>query len=79
MQQLVKAKLVGSQRGIGGGFHLLKTPGEISILDVVNSVILSNNLLLAHLGLKVTSRFALCITAFPRQRPNWSVLLLNHI
>jgi Rrf2 family protein len=38
MQQLVKSKLVNSQRGIGGGFVLARTPAEISILDVVNAV-----------------------------------------
>ncbi len=38
MQQLVKGKLVNSQRGIGGGFILSRTPDKISILDVVNAV-----------------------------------------
>ena len=38
MQQLVKGKLVNSQRGIGGGFVLSRKPIEISILDVVNAV-----------------------------------------
>lgn len=38
MQQLVKSKLVNSQRGIGGGFVLSREPIEISILDVVNAV-----------------------------------------
>ncbi|CAN5510556.1 RrF2 family transcriptional regulator [soil metagenome] len=38
MQQLVKRKLVNSQRGIGGGFVLAHQPSEISILDVVNAV-----------------------------------------
>ena len=38
MQQLVKAKLVNSQRGIGGGFVLSRAATEISILDVINAV-----------------------------------------
>jgi Rrf2 family protein len=38
MQKLVKAKLVISQRGIGGGFLLARAPEAISILDVVNAV-----------------------------------------
>ena len=38
MQQLVKRKLVNSQRGIGGGFVLARQPIDISILDVVNAV-----------------------------------------
>ncbi|MBK7745655.1 MAG: Rrf2 family transcriptional regulator [Candidatus Obscuribacter sp.] len=59
MQQLVKAKLVGSQRGIGGGFHLLKTPGEISILDVVNSVDPIEQLTSCPLGIE-SHGFTLC-------------------
>ena len=38
MQQLVKSRLVNSQRGIGGGFTLSRKPDEISILDVINAV-----------------------------------------
>ncbi|HMX45808.1 MAG TPA: Rrf2 family transcriptional regulator [Candidatus Obscuribacter sp.] len=38
MQQLAKAKLVHSQRGIGGGFTLARQAKEISILDIVNAV-----------------------------------------
>ncbi|CAN5504555.1 Rrf2 family transcriptional regulator [soil metagenome] len=38
MQQLVKSKLVKSQRGIGGGFVLSGDADTISILDVVNAV-----------------------------------------
>lgn len=38
MHKLAQAKLVLSQRGIGGGFILSKKPSEISILDVVNAV-----------------------------------------
>lgn len=38
MQQLVKSRLVHSQRGIGGGFVLAKPSSDISILDVVNAV-----------------------------------------
>jgi len=38
MQQLVKARLLHSQRGIGGGFVLARPAAEISILDVINAV-----------------------------------------
>ena len=38
MQILVKAGLVRSRRGLGGGFTLDRSPAEISILDVVNAV-----------------------------------------
>ncbi len=38
MQTLVKAGLVKSRRGLGGGFTLERSPEAISILDVVNAV-----------------------------------------
>jgi Rrf2 family protein len=38
MQQLAAAGLVRAQRGIGGGFTLLKLPEKLSILEVVNAV-----------------------------------------
>ena len=38
MQSLVKADLVTSRRGVGGGFVLNRSADEISVLDVVNSV-----------------------------------------
>lgn len=38
MQNLVKAGIVESRRGVGGGFSLIKSPEEITILDIVNAV-----------------------------------------
>jgi len=38
LQSLAKAQLVHSQRGLGGGFVLVKPPEEISILEVLNAV-----------------------------------------
>ena len=38
LQDLVKAKLVRSQSGPGGGYALTRPPGKITILDVVNAV-----------------------------------------
>lgn len=38
MQSLVKAGIVYSRRGVGGGFSLRRSPEEITILDVVNAV-----------------------------------------
>lgn len=35
LQPLIKGGIVGSQRGVGGGFFLLKDPEEITLLDVV--------------------------------------------
>lgn len=36
-QPLIKAGIVGSQRGVGGGFFLLKDPQEVTLLEVVQS------------------------------------------
>ena len=38
LQSLRRAGLVHSQRGIGGGMTLTKSPGELTILEVVNAV-----------------------------------------
>jgi Rrf2 family protein len=38
LQQLTRAGLISSQRGIGGGFKLARTAEAISILDVVQAV-----------------------------------------
>jgi len=35
LQPLIKEGVVGSQRGVGGGFYLLKDPHEVTLLDVV--------------------------------------------
>jgi len=38
LQDLVRAGLVRSQPGPGGGYALRRDPGEITILDVINAV-----------------------------------------
>lgn len=38
MNTMVKAGLVDAQRGIGGGFKLLRKPEQLSVLDVINLV-----------------------------------------
>lgn len=38
LQDLVRAELVRSQSGPGGGYALAKAPAKITILDVVNAV-----------------------------------------
>jgi Rrf2 family protein len=38
LQSLVQAGIVRSQRGIGGGMALVKTPRDLTILEVVNAV-----------------------------------------
>jgi len=37
-QPLVRSGLIAGQRGIGGGYSLVRPPEEISLLDVVNEV-----------------------------------------
>lgn len=38
LQDLVRAKLVRSQSGPGGGYALARSPEKVTILDVVNAV-----------------------------------------
>lgn len=59
MQQLVKSKLVNSQRGIGGGFALSLQPAQISILDVINAVDPIERITSCPLGIK-SHGFNLC-------------------
>jgi len=37
LQPLIKAGIVGSQRGVGGGFFLARDPSDITLLDVVEA------------------------------------------
>lgn len=37
LQPLIKEGIVGSQRGVGGGFFLTREPSEITLLDVVRT------------------------------------------
>lgn len=38
LQDLARAGLIASRPGPGGGYELLKTPAELTILDVVSAV-----------------------------------------
>lgn len=38
MPSLIKAGVVRSQRGVGGGYMLAKTPSEINFLDIVEAI-----------------------------------------
>lgn len=38
LQDLVRAELIHSRSGPGGGYSMARAPGEITILDVVNAV-----------------------------------------
>lgn len=37
LQPLIKCGIVGSQRGVGGGFYLAKEPKEITLLDIIKA------------------------------------------
>ena len=37
LQPLIKDGIVGSQRGVGGGFFLARAPAEITLLDIIKS------------------------------------------
>jgi len=52
LQDLVKAKLVRSQSGPGGGYALARVPEKITILDVVNAVAPMERIRRCPLGLQ---------------------------
>jgi len=52
LQGLCRSDILRSQRGIGGGMSLLKTPAEVTILDVVNAVEPIGRIESCPLGLK---------------------------
>lgn len=52
LQNLVRTGIVHSQRGIGGGMTLVKTPAELTILEVVNAVEPIGRIQTCPLGLK---------------------------
>lgn len=52
LQDLVKAGLVRSQPGPGGGYRLDRLPSEITILDVINAVGSLERIRSCPLGLK---------------------------
>jgi Rrf2 family transcriptional regulator, nitric oxide-sensitive transcriptional repressor len=58
LQDLVRAKLVRSQPGPGGGYALAKQPDKITILDVVNAVAPLERIRSCPLG--ITSHTRLC-------------------
>jgi Rrf2 family protein len=37
LQPLIKLGIVGSQRGVGGGFFLARDPADITLLDVIKA------------------------------------------
>ncbi len=58
LQGLTRAGLVTSQRGIGGGYVLTRSPAEITLADVVNSVEPLQRILKCPLG--ISGHIALC-------------------
>jgi Rrf2 family protein len=51
LQALVRGGLVHSQRGVGGGMTLTRTPDKVTILDVVDAVDPINRIKTCPLGL----------------------------
>ena len=58
MQDLAAADLVASRSGPGGGYHLARPPGELTILDIVNAVSPLERITSCPLGLE--SHTSLC-------------------
>ncbi len=58
LQDLVKAELVRSRSGPGGGYSLTRLPDEITILDVVNAVAPLERI--RHCPLGLPSHISLC-------------------
>jgi Rrf2 family transcriptional regulator, nitric oxide-sensitive transcriptional repressor len=52
LQNLGRGDIVRSQRGIGGGVTLVKSPKDLTILEVVNAVEPIERILVCPLGLK---------------------------
>ncbi|MCA9157975.1 MAG: Rrf2 family transcriptional regulator [Planctomycetales bacterium] len=38
LQHLTEADILGSRRGVGGGFHLIRDIDELTVLEVINAV-----------------------------------------
>ena len=56
LQDLVRAELVRSQSGPGGGYTLAKQPAKVTILDVVNAVAPLERIRACPLGLTTHTR-----------------------
>jgi Rrf2 family protein len=52
LQNLSRTEIVRTQRGIGGGVTLVKTPDQLTILEVVNAVEPIERIAVCPLGLK---------------------------
>lgn len=52
LQNLRRSEIVKSQRGIGGGVMLVKSPDQLTILEVVNAVEPIQRIAVCPLGLK---------------------------
>ena len=37
-QQLAKAQIVASKRGVNGGFHLLRDPKDLALLEIIEAI-----------------------------------------
>ena len=51
MQALGRAHLVSSQRGVNGGFALLRSAGQLNLLEIISAIDLSRRITACPLGL----------------------------
>lgn len=57
LQHLAEADILGSRRGVGGGFHLLRDIDELTVLEVINAVDPIQRITACPLGLKTHCDF----------------------
>lgn len=60
MKELVRAGIVRSQRGVNGGFSLLRDPDDLPVYDVINAVNPIQRIRECPLGLRAHARGNLC-------------------
>lgn len=80
LQPLIKAGIVGSQRGVGGGFYLIKEPTEVTLYDIiaVQEGPLYLNLCLVRDGACDRDLFCPVHGAWKEIREGFAGLLQNH-
>lgn len=80
LQKLARHGLVGAKHGSGGGYQLLKAPGEISALEVITAIdgpVLITSCVTSHGNCDATSK---CSVREPLRRVNESILqVLNTV
>ncbi len=73
LQQLVRGGVVRSQRGLGGGMTLGKSPEVLTILEIVNAVDPLQRIATCPLGLRSHGKIcARCTASWTTRWPKWS-------